>query len=432
MYLYLFGMFADAGALQPLHSSNAESSSFLKSSWNKYTENYHPNYVLDNNPKTAWVEGVEGNGENEKILIPISSVDKVRTIQLRIRNGYQKSAGLLRANSAPKDVTITLSTRNGAIVEKKKFTLKKTMGWQTVDIPVTNRNTSIGIVQLTINSVHPGTKYKDTCISDIEVHVDSDSPYKSQVESHKQQLLSKWVKQRLDDAKYFANKPKEYPFAATAFQRTQRKAAKLNFQDLHKETIALADGEKWGALFYTRENKSPLQVLPDGLHDMPKDIWRLSDLALFETKKEFAKVIDDPGSIEEPYYSPPRSEKLGNFTRATREDGTVTRLSFTQDFEECERMCYSIKKKYTIFYDGDHVSKIMIDKVMEEEGMFGSSTDLIIYAFQRKNDKINSFTEYIQHSYNEFDERAYNRDGKEVFIPKTSYMTFRYTSANEE
>ena len=288
MFTCLFSMFAHAGELQPLHSFNAESSSFLRSSWNKYTENYHPNYVLDNNPKTAWVEGVEGNGENEKILIPISSVDKVRTVQVRIRNGYQKSAGLLRANGAPKEITITLSSRNGSVVVEKKVTLKKSMGWQSIDIPVSNMNASIGVVQLTINSVHLGSKYKDTCISDIEVHVDSDSPHKPQVEIHKQEQLNKWVKQRLDDAKYFANRPKEYPFASVQFEGKDKTLTETQFDSFYQKVLSVPDDVVWSSAYFTRENKSPLKVLPDLIDHLPKDIWRLSDLALFETKKEFS------------------------------------------------------------------------------------------------------------------------------------------------
>ena len=87
----LFVGFGFAGEFKQLHSAKAESSSFLRSSWNKYNENYHPNYVLDNNVQTAWVEGVSGQGEQEQLIIPISSVDKVETLRFRIRNGYQKS-----------------------------------------------------------------------------------------------------------------------------------------------------------------------------------------------------------------------------------------------------------------------------------------------------------------------------------------------------
>ena len=71
MWAVLLGsLVVQAGDIKQLHAATAESTSFLKSSWNKYNENYHPNYVLDDNPKTAWVEGAEGNGEKENHIRP--------------------------------------------------------------------------------------------------------------------------------------------------------------------------------------------------------------------------------------------------------------------------------------------------------------------------------------------------------------------------
>ena len=125
MLLAFFSLSAFAGALQPLYSAKAESSSFLKSSWNKYTENYHPNYVLDNNPRTAWVEGVAGNGDGQQLVIPISAVGKVKQVKIRIKNGYQKSEKLLKANAAPKDILLEVTNRNGQVIASQKATLTK-------------------------------------------------------------------------------------------------------------------------------------------------------------------------------------------------------------------------------------------------------------------------------------------------------------------
>src|SRR5690349_16626435 len=50
----------DAGAAPPsrawkqLRSASASASSFLQNNWNRFEENYHPSYVLDENPATAW------------------------------------------------------------------------------------------------------------------------------------------------------------------------------------------------------------------------------------------------------------------------------------------------------------------------------------------------------------------------------------------
>ena len=61
-----------------LRQTEVQASSFLQSNWNKYSENYHPNYVADENPSTAWVEGVTGNGEGESIVLPTNPIKSAR------------------------------------------------------------------------------------------------------------------------------------------------------------------------------------------------------------------------------------------------------------------------------------------------------------------------------------------------------------------
>src|SRR5687767_9515764 len=85
-----------------LFASEATASSFLVSNWNKFTENYHPSYVLDGDPTTAWVEGKDGNGEGEWLRIETTHLKNARQLKLEIRNGYQKSKGLFKANAMPR------------------------------------------------------------------------------------------------------------------------------------------------------------------------------------------------------------------------------------------------------------------------------------------------------------------------------------------
>src|SRR5688500_14568552 len=87
------------GAFKPLHSDGATASSYLANNWNKHTENYHPNYVLDDDPKTAWVEGAEGDGVGESVTIPLSALGSARAVRVEVRNGYQKSKDLHTANA---------------------------------------------------------------------------------------------------------------------------------------------------------------------------------------------------------------------------------------------------------------------------------------------------------------------------------------------
>ena len=105
-----------------LRSTGAQASSYLESNWNKHDENYHPNYLLDGNPKTAWVEGVEGDGEQQWIQWPLSSIASARQLTVRVRNGYQKSDSLLVANAAPKKVALQ-AWFDGALVAEQTFEL---------------------------------------------------------------------------------------------------------------------------------------------------------------------------------------------------------------------------------------------------------------------------------------------------------------------
>src|SRR5690242_16085841 len=91
-----------------LHSDNIDASSFLWNDWNKFVENYHPNYVADDDPATAWVEGAKGSGAGEWIRIWVTPLDKTTKVRLRVRNGYQKSKDLWKANARAKEVTLRL------------------------------------------------------------------------------------------------------------------------------------------------------------------------------------------------------------------------------------------------------------------------------------------------------------------------------------
>ncbi|HEX5749361.1 MAG TPA: hypothetical protein VFZ09_24245 [Archangium sp.] len=226
-----------AGGFQRLHAEQATATSFLKSNWNKYEENYHPSYVLDDDVKTAWVEGAEGDGIGESLTIPVSALKSARAIRLVVFNGYQKSKALLSANSAPRQLTVTVRGPGGQESAKTQLTLERKMGPQSFDIPVTG---AVADVVLTVDSVHPGSKYKDTCVSDVQVFVDSDVPYNAAVEKGKHEALLQWKKERLEAAKYFARLPKSYPFASSRFEQ------KVEQKLLSKRYARVLDEDKDG------------------------------------------------------------------------------------------------------------------------------------------------------------------------------------------
>ncbi|HZI16200.1 MAG TPA: hypothetical protein VE153_37900 [Myxococcus sp.] len=209
---------ASAAGFQRLHAEEATATGFLQSNWNKYQENYHPNYALDDDPKTAWVEGAEGDGIGEALTIPLSNLASARAVRLVIFNGYQKSAALLAANGAPAQLTATVRGPGGKEAGRKQLTLARKMGPQSFDIPVSG---PVVDVVLTVDGVHPGAKYRDTCVSDVQVFVDSDVPYNAGAEKAKREALLKWKKERLATAKYYASLPRTYPYASTHFDKKE-------------------------------------------------------------------------------------------------------------------------------------------------------------------------------------------------------------------
>ncbi len=217
--LFLFAISSSAQAAPKwnrLYAPSASASSYLQNNWNRFSENYHPSYALDGDPKTAWVEGAEGDGLGEWIEWPISTLANARAIKVRVRSGYFKSKPLFEANAAPKEVRIEVRDTSGAVVAQASADLPRKMDWQEVVID-TAKARDLGALRIAIVSAHAGKQYHDTCVSDVEVLADSDVPYKADVEKAKLKALLAWAKERKKQAAYFAKLPKTYPFTATHF-----------------------------------------------------------------------------------------------------------------------------------------------------------------------------------------------------------------------
>jgi hypothetical protein len=189
-----------------LHSNSLEASSFLWNDWNKFQENYHPNYVADDDPRTAWVEGAESSGAGEWLRINVTPLDKTSGVRLKIRNGYQKSAGLFKANARAKDVTVRLLPSR----VETKATLTDKNGWQ--ELSLAQPAGPVSAIELKVGSVYEGTRYADLCISDVQVFATSETPDNPAFEKSKRKALLDWRKARVAAAKLFAKKKVEVPF----------------------------------------------------------------------------------------------------------------------------------------------------------------------------------------------------------------------------
>lgn len=313
--------FTAAAEFKRLHSDQATASSFLESNWNKYQENYHPTYVLDDDPKTAWVEGAEGDGVGESLTVRVSSLRQARAVRLVLTPGYQKSKDLFAANGFPTKVELVVRDATDGVTAKQDLTLAPKWGPQTFDVPVKG---GVASMTLTLREVKPGTKYKDTCVSDLQLFVDSDVPYDARVEEARRTAMLAWKKERLDTAKYFSTLPKEYPWSSASFTprdlpgrlvlpRFVAKKENPDFLELGvwlernplpaefdaeataalKELRALVKYSKGGAWFSVTAKST---VAPDGLRDsgLPRELLSLvrnSDLTLFEARGELEVTL---------------------------------------------------------------------------------------------------------------------------------------------
>lgn len=213
-----------------LHPTEVQSSSFLWNDWNKFQENYHPSYVADGDPKTAWVEGVSGTGAGEWIRLKLTPLAESTQVRLVVSNGYQKSAALFAANARPKDVVIKLLPSGVEVTH----TFGAKMGRE--EIRIEQPAGLVEAIELKIVSVTEGRKYEDTCISDIAVFVTSLTRENPAFEKSHFDRLMTWKKERKAAAALFSKTQKEklplgprYVFAPNELQATNQGSGPLEW-----------------------------------------------------------------------------------------------------------------------------------------------------------------------------------------------------------
>jgi hypothetical protein len=182
-----------------LHSNRIEASSFLWTDWNRFQENYHPSYIMDGDPRTAWVEGADSSGKEEWVRIHVSPVEGASRIRLRIRNGYHKSASLHAKNARARRLAV--KTLPGG--HRHEVELADDMSWQ--EIAFEQPPARVEAVELEVLDVFEGKKYTDLCISDVEIYVTGLTVENPAFEKSKLDELLAWKKNRLAAAKLFAS-----------------------------------------------------------------------------------------------------------------------------------------------------------------------------------------------------------------------------------
>ena len=114
--------------------------------------------TMDGDKNTAWVEGADGQGYGQSIRFDFNNVYLVSDI--RIRAGYHKNDDIYYKNSRPKEICMEYSDGTSEILYLNDVGL-------TEQVLTFSRPVETSMVNLIIESVYPGVKYEDTCISEI-------------------------------------------------------------------------------------------------------------------------------------------------------------------------------------------------------------------------------------------------------------------------
>ncbi len=120
---------------------------------------YSAQNSIDGDTKTCWAEGVPGHGINEGVFYQFADLSTINGFN--IWNGYQKSEDLYYKNSRP------VALKVSAVGYEEIHYLKDSMGMQRIDL---KKPIKIREIQLNIAEVAKGSKFDDTCISEISFY----------------------------------------------------------------------------------------------------------------------------------------------------------------------------------------------------------------------------------------------------------------------
>jgi hypothetical protein len=172
-----FTTYVQEGRLPLSSIAKIQASSVLKTDViNRF--NYEPKNLIDNDLNTAWVEGVAGSGVGEWVEIQCASDAYVEAIG--IINGYTKNEAIYNANNRIRKVRLDIEYREPRRGDEGEKTVE--IDLEEKQFNELNRNVqapfiswladygmgrAVSKIRLTVLEVTGGTKYDDTCISEL-------------------------------------------------------------------------------------------------------------------------------------------------------------------------------------------------------------------------------------------------------------------------
>lgn len=124
---------------------------------------YDARALTDGSTNTAWCEGVQGHGVGEKMVFEWAGAAPLHRIW--IINGYAKSSDSWHRNGRIRDIAVRVKPRGSAKVRVFQWRLADTSHDQAIEFPWAVNAPARVVIR--IKSVYPGSKWPDTCVSEI-------------------------------------------------------------------------------------------------------------------------------------------------------------------------------------------------------------------------------------------------------------------------
>lgn len=120
---------------------------------------YGPEQAADGDIGSSWQEGESGLGEGKSLKINLDGSHKIRYIVFYL--GNWRSDEMWGYNARPHELTLQI----GDVQKDVEFTDEKKKFCLSFETPINGDSVSI-----TLKSVYKGTRWEDTCISEIELY----------------------------------------------------------------------------------------------------------------------------------------------------------------------------------------------------------------------------------------------------------------------
>lgn len=126
---------------------------------------YHPYKLYDNNVSTSYSESLDGDGNGCKLFFYFQETVEIN--QIHFVNGFQENLDYYLLNNRAKSIMLEVYD-DDIKVYNRKLKLTDTKEKQVIEIKDDSASEIKGNkIVLTLNEVYKGSKYDDTCLSEI-------------------------------------------------------------------------------------------------------------------------------------------------------------------------------------------------------------------------------------------------------------------------